>query len=190
MNLLLHKYLLLMTISQPPSYPLSVELWSILITRNINLFKSSKMRLEPRLLLWIHCQIVKNWLCFKLSFFKNKKKTINKNNTKNKTINKNNTKNKTKQKKNKRLLYPVWHLSQQETLSGQVPVRPRDLTSLETAADAHRWWWRKEIQLALIDIKRKVDIYYLYQVRNYTTVSQTKRKWTKMREIKLKLNRS
>ena len=38
-----------------------------------------------------------------------------------------------------RLLYPVWHLSQQETLSGQVPVRQRDLTSLETAADAHRW---------------------------------------------------
>ena len=190
MNLLLHKYLLLMTISQPPSYPLSVELWSILITRNINLFKSSKMRLEPRLLLWIHCQIVKNWLCFKLSFFKNKKK-----NNKQKQYKKQNNKQKqykkqNKTKKNKRLLYPVWHLSQQETLSGQVPVRPRDLTSLETAADAHRWWWRKEIQLALIDIKRKVDIYYLYQVRNYTTVSQTKRKWTKMREIKLKINRS
>ena len=114
----------------PPSYPLSVELWSILITRNINLFKSSKCGQNLRLLLWIHCQIVKKsfyWLCFKLYFFKNKK--IN-----------NQKQYKKQNKKNKRLLYPVWHLSQQETLSGQVPVRQRDLTSLETAADAHRWW--------------------------------------------------
>ena len=117
----------------PLSYPLSVELWSILITRNINLFKSSKMRLEPRLLLWIHCQIVKKaFIDFVLSCPSLKTK---KQNSKQKQYKK------TKQnKKNKRLLYPVWHLSQQETLSGQVPVRQRDLTSLETAADAHRWW--------------------------------------------------
>ena len=51
-------------------------------------------------------------------------------------MNKNNKKTK-QRKKNKRLPYPVWHLSRQETLSGQVPMRQRDLTSLETAADAH-----------------------------------------------------
>ena len=113
-----------------PSTPIVVKLWSIIITRSINLFKSSKMRREPRLLFWIHYQIVKKnfyWLRFKL-YFKKKSKTKK---TKQKTINKT-------KKKNNRLPYPVWHLSRQETLSGQVPVRQRGLTSLETAADAHR----------------------------------------------------
>ena len=63
------------------------------------------MRLELRLLFWIHCQIVKKKLL--LTSFKQKQNNKN-------TINKNNTKNKTK-KKNKRLPDPVWHLSRQET---------------------------------------------------------------------------
>ena len=72
-----------------PSTPIVVKLWSIIITRSINLFKSSNIRLEPRLLFWIHYQIVKKnfyWLRFKLYFKKKKqkKKQKTKNNKQNK----------------------------------------------------------------------------------------------------------
>ena len=41
----------------------------------------------------------------------------------------------------------------------------------------------------LIDRNRKIDQYHLYQVRNYTIVAKMKRKWTKLREMKIEIKR-
>ena len=103
MNLLLHKYLFLITISQPPLLPPFCR-----AVININHKKHKSV------------QILKNETRAKTDFVLSCPSLKTK---KNKTVNKNNTKKQNKTKKNKRLLYPVWHLSQQETLSGQVPVR-------------------------------------------------------------------